>query len=333
MKLKKLFAAAFTLLLGIGGAVIGSSSARAAAHSFQLDCSAVTPGEPVVFAARIGDTGSIAMTNCTTASYTSNPIWIEDITALPADSTIHFAAQSQAVTSSFWVSSLNVELRILGSRPVPEGVKSSVQNMIIPADYASTSKLEFTTDDTGDGETQLGTDVSCAFQTGPHPYVSKTFSVSATGNYTFRAVEAVSEEPRGMNSPSAFESGLILYSNFSQANPAANVVGCAIGWDNGTPTTYDETPGGQQLSRGLSEFTSHLSPGTYTLVFTPYAYQQDFDWTEGAQSNKIEVWGKRDAITLEGLSNTGYSADAFWLALGLLVIGFALKRISSQLTK
>lgn len=333
MKLKKLFTATAALLLGIGGTTLSATSATAATHSFQLDCATLDAGETVFFAARIGDTGSISMTNCSTMSDTYNPIWLEDITSLPANSTIHFVAQSQALTSSFWVSSHEVDLRILGSRPVPEGVRSSVQNMIIPSNYASTTKFEFTSDDTGDGETQLGTEVSCPFQTGPHPYVTKTFTVSATGNYTFRAIEAVSEEPRGMNSPSAFESGLILYSQFSSSNPAQNVVGCGLGWDNGNPNTYDETASGQQLSRGLTEFTSHLSPGTYTLVFTPYAYQQDFDWTEGAQSNKVEVWGKRDAITLEGLSNTGYSADSFWLALGLLLLGFALKRISSQLTK
>lgn len=333
MKLKKLFAATTALILGIGGAAISSTSASAATHNFQLDCSTLEAGETVIFPVRIGDSGSISMANCSTMSDTYNPVWNEDITALPANSTIHFPGQSQALTSSFWVSSHEVDLRILGSRPLPEGVKSSVQNMIIPADYASTSKLEFTTDDTGDGETQLGTTTSCPFQTGPHPYVTKTFTVSATGNYTFRAIEAVSEEPRGMNSPSAFESGLILYSVFSEANPARYVMGCGLGWDNGNPNTYDETASGQQLSRGLTEFTSHLAPGTYTLVFTPYAAQQDYDWTEGSQSNKVEVWGKRDAISLEGLSNTGYSADALWSALGLLVLGFALKRISSELAK
>lgn len=333
MKLKKLIAATAALLLGIGGAAISSTSASAATHSFQLDCSTIQPGETVVFAARLGDTGSIAMSNCTTMSDTYNQIWLEDIVTLPANSTIHFAAQSQAITSTFWVSSHLVEVRILGARPVPEGVKSSVQNMIIPGNYASTSKLEFTSDDTGDGETQLGTTVSCPFQTGPHPYITRTFTVTKSGNYTFRSIEAVSEEPRGMNSPSAFESGLILYSNFSASNPAQHVVGCALGWEGGNANTYDETSSGQQLSQGLSEFTSHLGPGTYTLVLTPYAAQQDYDWSEGAQSNKVEVWGKRDAITLEGLSNTGYSADAFWLALGLLVLGFALKRISARLAK
>ena len=331
MKLKKLLVAYIAMLIGLGGAVFSSSTATAATVSFQLDCTTLTGTK--IFSARIGDSGSIAMANCTTTSYPTNPIWVEDITSLPADSTIHFTTQSQAVTSSFWVNSQLVELRILGARPTPEGIKTSTQDMVIAADYASIPKFEFTTDDTGDGETEVGVGTTCAFQTGPHPYETREFTVTRTGNYTFRAIEAVSEEPMGMNSPSAFNSGLILYSNFSEANPEQDVVGCAIGFDNGTASTYDLTADGKQLSRGLSEFTSHLSPGTYTLVFTPYAYQQDFDWTEGAQSNKVEVWGNRDAITLSSLSNTGYSDDAIWLALSLLVLGFAVKQIGNRLSK
>jgi LPXTG-motif cell wall-anchored protein len=271
------------------------------------------------------------MTNCGTPSYPTNPIWVEDINTVSANSTLHFNAQSEATTSSFWIDGKLIELRIMALRPNPSGVKNTEQTFAIDGDYAAIPNFRLTTDDTGDGETEINGSNDCAFETGPHPYVMKPFSVDRPASYTFRTISAASEEPGGMNAPAAFDMGLIIYSSFSPTSPEANVVGCRIGYLDGNASVYDRIPLGEDLSRSLTQVTVQLNPGQYYLIMAPRRYQEDYDWVSGTQTNVIEAWGPSGSIRFgDQLANTGGSSTVAWIGFAFLLVGGSLLALNRR---
>lgn len=327
---KKTVGTALSLALGLGSLAFSVTPAQAAVQSFTLDCSTASP-EGVTFSAFVGDSGSLAMTNCGTPSWPTNPIWVEDINTVSANSTLHFNAQSEATTSSFWIDGKQIELRIMALRANPSGTKNSDQTLVIDGDYTAIPKFELVTDDTGNGETEIGGSSDCAFETGPHPYVVKPFTVDRDATYTFRTVSAASEGPGGMNPPTAFNMGLIIYSNFSANSPEANVAGCRIGYLGAENTVYDRLPNGQDLSRSLTQVSVQLSPGQYYLVMTPRRYQEDYDWTSGKQTNVIEAWGPAGTIHFDNeLANTGGNLELAWFGFSFLLVGGGLLTLNRK---
>lgn len=153
-------------------------------HNFSLDCSAIT-SDTTVFSVNVGDTGSISMSNCGTPTYPVNPIWVEDLETFTANSTLHFNAQSEAVTSTYWIDGKMIELRVLGTRPLPVGAVQSIQRLTIGPSYSTIPKFNLTTDDNGEGQTLISNNSECAFDVGPHPFASEQFTVTRSGRYTF----------------------------------------------------------------------------------------------------------------------------------------------------
>lgn len=131
-----------------------------------------------------------------------------------------------------------------------------------------------------------------------------------------------------MNRPVAFDSGLILYSSFNSSRPTENVVGCRIA-SGASSNAYFRTSNGLVLSGNLTEFSIDLTPGTYDLVFTPKAYQEESDWFNGSQTNRVEIWGLPNSLSFsDELANTGSQPWLLFAGIALLSAGLSIRRLA-----
>ncbi|MEY2738015.1 MAG: hypothetical protein RL683_1133 [Actinomycetota bacterium] len=329
LPIKNVFLAFSILFISLVTVATAIEPAKASVQNFTVDCSTLASGT-TVFSVNVGDSGSISMSNCASPTYASNPIWIEDIETVAANTTLHFTSQPAAITSTYWLSGKMIELRVIGNRPLPVGSVQSVQTLTIGPNYLNIPKFTLTTDDTGNGETLIANNSACAFETGAHPYSSKEFTVTKSGNYTFRTVEALSDGDNGMNRPAAFDSGLILYRSFDAERPTENVLGCGIA-SGPNPDAYYRTSNGLVLSGYLTEFSIDLAPGTYELVLVPQDFQEESDWINGAQTNRVEIWGLPNSLNFgQELANTGVDLRGAWFGFAFLLVGGALLTLNRR---
>jgi hypothetical protein len=306
------------------------SSALAADQTLSVDCSSNGTGASINI-----DPGShnvIDLTNCGTLSYPYNgEYFTEDLATVTGDTVLHLNAPTTSTYISFWAANQNkISFNVSAVRPNPDGVLNSTNTIEIDSTYGPNFMV--TRNDDGSGNTKLGQLDACAITIGAHPYKVQPINISQSGNYTFRTTDAASQVPgNGMSASPSENLGLAIYQSFQAGTPESGLLGCGIGFGSGDIYAADLSESGQSLSLNLTEFSKTLEPGNYDLVvFT----KQNFDassWTYGAQTATIELWGASNSVTLgSSLANTGGHLDLLYVALGLLVVGVAARRLGKN---
>lgn len=175
-----------------------------------------------------------------------------------------------------------------------------------------------------------------------HPYTLLPFTVSVSGDYTFRVISTNPGLPDGVDSnpysygpwstafPPTGDLMMALYdSNINLAtDPDEGVIGCnddPADWDTEYNNAYDNvnnvgpaiySQSGQHLSIKNPEFiVNNLAAGDYTILLTTWSSGFDSSsWTAdgwGTQTAQFEFWGPTGGIT-SGIvqSNVGTTTSA-----------------------
>lgn len=202
----------------------------------------------------------------------------------------------------------------------------------------------------------LGEVSTCEVEPGQHIYRNLDFTVTASGEYDFRAVSVnpMDEDMYWMAEeyPNS-DPFMVLYEDFNPNDPEAGVVGCNDDSEDNDTAEIEAYwgPADDSLLTGTNYITDDqwpwyrttLDPGNYSLVImTPETISTaDFDagqngatsnnsdtWDPIAQSTTYEMWGPEGGIVLgfEELAPTGGVNPSFalWAGLGVVGIGVAM---------
>jgi hypothetical protein len=208
----------------------------------------------------------------------------------------------------------------------------------------------------GGSDILLGEESTCEVEPGPHIYRNLDFTVTASGEYDFRAVSVYPMDEDMYWMAEEYPNGdafMVLYEDFNPNDPEAGVVGCNDDSDDNDTAEIEAYwgPADDSLLTGTNyimddqwpRYRTTLDPGYYSLVImTPETISTaDFDagqngatlsygdtWDPRALSTAYEMWGPEGGIALgfEELSPTGGVNPSFalWAGLGVVGIGVAM---------
>lgn len=194
----------------------------------------------------------------------------------------------------------------------PAGVFLDRVDLSIPANPVASNSF-FTAADL-DNKLKLGGLSGCDLSGAEedfHPFVTDTITVSTAGTFTFRIVNSA-----GVDDPF-----LALFSDtFDKTEPDTGVLGCNddSSYSNGdTFVTAGDGYSYPAYDGTWSEFSTTLTPGTYTVMLATYrVYLDDDDWYSRGNGDSgngsistatFEYWGPSGGL---GSSGTPVSGDS-----------------------
>ncbi len=242
-----------------------------------------------------------------------------------------------------WFTDINFFKPFVMPNPNGQQLSDSSQNIPVTAPSATWGTSN---EITAGNEIEIGGIPECAIMPGEHVYAIQEFTVTTSGDYTFR-VTGVDPVARYFNPLNFARNPLrdpmvALYSVFDSSNPSTGIVGCNDdlndlnfgGHDySEIANPFNQSQQGDYIDGHFSYFGATLEPGTYTMVFTTWDMESASDWvTDSPNGGTVffDVWGPQGGLTLAGggsgktskLAATGVDASfGLWSALTLMASG------------
>jgi hypothetical protein len=338
-------------------------------YTIEVDCDATLPdGAEEDHNIADGDLLTITFVNCTGQSIWDNT---DNENAYLPNNEVIDDSESQSISTSPFVVTVDgfveleinvdgtslsdgeIDVRIAYDVGNPDSTLLATETLTFPLGVSDMMVPEA---DINGSDVLLGGVPECDVEPGQHIYRNLDFTVTASGEYDFRAVDVspmdedmywqVEEYPNS-------DPFMVLYEGFDPSDPESGVVGCND--DSDDSTNSSEILGywssaDDSLLTGTGYITDDqwpwyrttLDPGNYSLVImTPETISTaDFDagqngetsanddtWDPIAQSTTYEMWGPAGGIIIgEELATTGGVEPSFalWAGIGIVGVGVAV---------